>query len=315
MALERTWVALLNSPPVRRMRRSSAIRRLTSARTFEKLDRRRRRWRARAAARRHPEVFARLDTVCIFVGAVKSGGTLLGSMIDAHPDAVIADEVDVLDHLSLGFGRDELLYVLWRNARREALKGRVTARRLGGYSLAIPGQWQGRQRVVRVIGESRAGPTTRVLGQDRDNLGRLREFAHPARLRFIHVVRNPLDPIGAMVLRGGRRPDEACEDYAAQAARVERLRSWLEPEEMLTVHYERLLEEPDVVLSRIIEYLGLEHIPGHLAACVRLIETDRPGERSFHDWTRSELDRVRRLVQSHAFLAPYRDSIETRARS
>lgn len=308
--LERAWVGLLDSSPIRRLRGSDPAQRLLRSGVLERSEDRRRRWMARVQANRHPATFQNLETVCLFVGHVKSGGTLLGAILDAHPDAVMADEVDVVDLLARGYQRDELLHVLARNARREAMKGRVTARRIAPYSVAIPHQWQGRHRVVRAIGASRAGPTTRRLGADRHHLERLRFFSRPARLRFVHVVRNPLDPIGAMVARGRRSVEEACSDYASQAARLDRIRSWLAPEEILTVHYERLVAAPQDTIAHVTEFVGLVSDPGHLAACAALVEAGRRGERTLVDWSPAHLDRVRTVVESHSFLASYRDNIE-----
>lgn len=308
--LERAWVGLRNSAPVRHFRARSPFRSLISSRAARTIDLHRRRTVARIQASRHPDRFAHLETVCLFVGHVKSGGTLLGAMIDAHPDAVMADEVDVLRHLDAGFDRREILEILVKNARREALKGRVTARRLGGYSVAIPGQWQGRFRHLRVVGESRGGPTTRRLGGHPEGLEALRRFSRPAELRFVHVVRNPLDPIAAMVRRGGRSVEDACADYAAQAERLEVIRSAMAPGELITVHYEELTAEPGDTVASVLEHLGLERSAGHIDACVGLVDARRPGERRWVAWSPEQLEQVRLVVGRHGFLAPYRDRVE-----
>jgi hypothetical protein len=36
---------------------------------------------------------------------MKSGGSMLSSMLDAHPNAVFSDEAGALDYFSLGFKR------------------------------------------------------------------------------------------------------------------------------------------------------------------------------------------------------------------
>lgn len=310
MKLERIWAGFVSSPLIRALRRSMLARRAFGSASMERFEQRRRRWVARRAFRREPALFADLDTVCLFVGHVKSGGSLLGAMIDAHPDAILADEVDVLDRLAWGFEREELLHLLARNARREALKGRVTGRRLGGYSLAVPGQWQGRYRRVCVVGETRAGPTVRRLGEDLALLDRLRSFAQPAALRFIHVVRNPLDPIGAMVKRGGRSVEGATNDYDAQAGRLELLSSRLESHEVLRVRYEELVGEPDQTLSQVVTFLGLERDASHISACSTLVDPRRVGERHLVAWSPAQLDRVRGIAGSYPFLHTYRDAIQ-----
>ena len=117
--------------------------------------------RAGLSTLRHPDLFSGVETFCAFIGHVKSGGTLLGALLDAHPRALVADEADAFRYFAAGFGRRPTLPPAPKGSRREALKGRVTARRLGAYDFAVPGQWQGRATRAQVIGDSRASPTTR----------------------------------------------------------------------------------------------------------------------------------------------------------
>ena len=135
--LEQGWVNLRDSPRWRRWASSTLVRQVMAGPSFRHLDMTRRRLLARLEAARSPAVFGEVEALCLFIGHVKSGGTLLGAIVDAHPDALIADEVDVLDLMSAGFGRDEVFRVLAKGSRREAMKGRVTARRLEAYSLAV----------------------------------------------------------------------------------------------------------------------------------------------------------------------------------
>jgi hypothetical protein len=308
--LERAWVGFLDSPRWRRLSSGPVGRRLMGGAVFRSLNLRRRRLLARVSARRQPDLASDVETICLFVGHVKSGGSLIGAMIDAHPDALIADEVDALDHLAAGFTRQELLAVMAKVSRREAMKGRVTARRLQAYSLAIDDQWQGRHRRALVIGESRAGPTTRKLGADPDRLEELVRFAAPARLRFIHVIRNPLDPIAAMVVRGGRSVEGAIDDYAAQAERAESIVSQLAPDDLLAVHYETLLERPTETVESVFGFLGLEPDRAVVAACAALIDPTREPERQLVEWTPAQLDQVHSLIHRHPFLDRYSDEID-----
>jgi hypothetical protein len=305
--LEQRWVDLRDSPSWRRWASSTLARRVMDGPSFRHLDMTRRRLLARLETARAPRVFEEVEALCLFIGHVKSGGTLLGSILDAHPDALLADEVDVLDLVSAGFGRDEVFHVLAKGARREAMKGRVTARRLEAYSLAVPGQWQGRSRGrPLVVGESRAGPTTRKLGGDPALMSSLLELAGTARLAFVHVVRNPLDPIGAMVRRGNRSVEAAAADYAQQAERLERLRETIPEWQVHTVHYERLLDDPASTIVGVLGFLGLPVEAPHLEASVALVDGGLRPERQYVDWSPAHLDAVRHIVAAHPFLSPYR---------
>jgi len=47
----------------------------------------------------------RLEGYCMFIGYSRSGHTLVGSLLDAHPEMVIAHELDALKYIMAGFGR------------------------------------------------------------------------------------------------------------------------------------------------------------------------------------------------------------------
>ena len=226
-------------------------------------------------------------------------------MLDAHPDAAVADEIDVLRYVAAGFRRDQIFHLLLKGSRREAGKGRVTARRLGPYSVAVPGQWQGRHRTLRVIGESRAGPTTRRLGRDPELLDRLSDRIGAVRPRFVHVVRNPLDPIAAMVLRSGRSLPAAIEDHAAQCRTLVRLRDRIAGEALLTVRYEDLVSDPPATVRAACGFLGLPIDEEHIAACAGIVDPAVPRERSRVEWRGAHVEAVLRTIEETPFLDGY----------
>lgn len=302
--LERRWVDVLDSKTWRRIAASAPGTRVLRSRTFRALDTSRRYAQSWLRVARHPARFASVRTCCLLVGTVKSGGSLVGALLDAHPRVVFSDEADPLRYLEAGFGRDQIFDLLARAAHREAMKGRVTARRLGPYSLAVPGQHQGVVTAPLVIGDSRAGPTTRRLGEHPETIDRWRALLGDVDDRYIHVVRNPHDPIAAMVRRGGRTFDNAIADYVAQCQRIATLRRHL-GDHMLTVRYEELLAAPGPQLRTICDFLGLDVDTDHVAACAGVIDASRTPERHTVDWPPDALAAVERLTADHAFLQRY----------
>ncbi len=252
-----------------------------------------------------PALLSDVTTVCLFIGHTKSGGSLLGAMLDAHPDIVIGDEVDLRRLLGARLTGAGMLLEFVRSARREAMKGRVTARRLGGYSLEIPGWSQGSGGRPSVVGNSRPGPTTRLLGDDPDSLPALRESFDGYRLAFVHVVRRPEDSIAAMVLRSGRDIVDAARDHAEQSVRLARLRAEL-GDAVTEVRYESLLEDAAGTLRRVLDHLGAEAPDGYLRACSALIDRGRPPESEQVTWNETARAVVAGSVRRHDFLAPYR---------
>lgn len=301
---ERRWVRLIDSEGWRRAMRSAPVTRLRSSRAFRSADLARRSATTKYAGR-HQDHFSEVDTVCLFIGHVKSGGTLIGSMLDAHPEALISDEVDLLRYLAAGFGRQQLFQLVEKGSRREAMKGRVTARRLEPYALAVPGSFQGRATRVRVVGDVRAGPTTRRLGAQPELLHRLHQVVAPSRPRYIHVVRNPFDPISAMVRRGQRTFVNAIQDYTEQCYRLLRLRETLPADQVLTVRYESFTRDPVRELAGVCEFLGLPTDGSYLDACASIVEPDRPGERESIAWDEMSVESVRDMIASVPFLGGY----------
>ena len=303
--VERRWVAWLDSATWRRMSRSPVGSRVLSSAAFRSVDTTRRYVITAVRQAREPAAFASVQTFCLFLGTVKSGGSLVGSLLDAHPGVVLSDEADPLRYVTAGFGREQIFHLLAKTAHREAMKGRVTARRLEPYTLAVPGQSQGRVRAPTVVGDSRAGPTTRRLGDEPALIERLRVRLRDVEDRYIHVVRNPFDSISAMVLRSRRPLPNAIDDYGRQSRRVDMLRTRLGEDRLLTVRYEPFVADPSAELRRVCAFLGLDATADYLAACARIIDPTRRPERERVSWPDGGKAAVELLIDQFPFLEGY----------
>jgi hypothetical protein len=303
------WVAFRDSPQWRRVSGSPPVVQLRRHPVAQHLGLARRSVETSLRHRADPTRFDSVHAFCLFVGHTKSGGSLLGALLDAHPEIVFSDEVGPLAYLDAGFRREQLFHLMAKAARREAMKGRVTARRLEPYSLAVPGQQQGACSGTRVIGDSRAGPTTRLLAERPELLTQLRSALGSVEDRYIQVVRHPVDPISAMVIRGRRTIDGAVDDHAAQCRRLVGLRELIGSDRLLTVHYEDLIAAPRETVASVCRFLGVGADQGYLTACSQLVTGSRPGERRWVDWTSPAEARVAELVEGFSFLERYRESI------
>jgi hypothetical protein len=292
--------------PPTRARRRGVPRSLRRNRVGRWALARRRHLLTRRELRRDPQRFQEVGTCCLFIGHVKSGGSLLGAMLDAHPATAVADEVDVAAQVAAGLDREQIFTLLVRGARREASGGRVTARRLDAYSLAIPGQWQGRHDRLELVGDSRAGPTTRALGESPEQLARLWEVMGDTRVAFVHVVRNPYEPISAMVRRSGRPLSDAIADHRAQCRRLVVLRRHLASGDLHTVRYEDLVADPERQVRDLSRFLDLEASPSFVTACIGLLHEQPVRERDRIAWRPDDIAAVAETIARYDFLAGYR---------
>ena len=119
-----------------------------------------------------------------------------------------------MKYLRLGFSRDQVFHSRRRSrAIRHMSCARESGRSGTTYSYHVPGQWQGRTREPRVIGDSRAAGTVRRLAFEMHSVLKLRSTMGDIDLRFIEVVRNPYDVIATMMIRRRRTFESAFADY------------------------------------------------------------------------------------------------------
>jgi hypothetical protein len=89
---------------------------------------------AKIEAERIGRVFEDLRIYCTFIGYPRSDHSIMGSLLNAHPNAIIAHELDALRFLKAGFSERQLYFLLLGNSRLFARHGR----RWGQYSYSVP---------------------------------------------------------------------------------------------------------------------------------------------------------------------------------
>lgn len=257
-------------------------------------------------SRTYREIFKGVHTYCMFLGYPRSGHSLVGSMLDAHPHAIIAHELRALRYIRYRFSRDQLFWLLLENSREFTRKGRVWT----GYSYLVPGQWQGNFSDLRVIGDKRGGTSVRELRRRPWLLKELRERVGLP-IKFIHVVRNPYDNIATMHAKNskGRPLEAAFEHYLGMTRGIVELKHQLSPDEILDLRHEDLVADPQSRLQALCQFLGLEPDAGYLQACASIVFRAPHRTRESVEWTPDLLARAEREFSELPFLAGY--SFET----
>jgi hypothetical protein len=257
-------------------------------------------WRGR----RQRAELAGVEKLVLFAGYRRSGHSLVGALLDAHPEVAMAHGLDVLHHVRYGFGLAQIATLILDNARARAASGRVVT----GYSYAVPGQWQGRHRRLRlrVIGSTRGGATARTL-RERPGLAAGLAEALGLPVRWIHVARNPFDNVSTLALRGRRKDlDSAIADYLQLAECVARLRAEVGPDAVLDLRHEDLVADPAAALRRTAAWLGLEAPEDWLRACAGVVFGSPHRTRDDASWTPEQVERMAKEIERFPFLAGYR---------
>ncbi|XP_078374246.1 uncharacterized protein LOC144657760 isoform X2 [Oculina patagonica] len=272
------------------------------------------------------EVCDAVQTFLIFIGYPRSGHTLISSLLDAHPNAIVANEFDVIGKWqewdTANKNKYYLFNQLYLNSREESEIGYRSVTVPHRYNYSVPGQWQGRfDKRILVIGAKKGGKTTRQL-MKLQNMDVLKEIQQVLDIpfRFLHVVRNPYDNIATMLLRAvGKRTnaelgekindpenlDKQIISYFALAERNNELKSRL-PGEVHEIHSSELIKRPKETLLGICQFLHLTCDRQYIEDCSKRIFPEATKTRYSVMWTDKQKELVREKLQTFQSLKDYR---------
>jgi hypothetical protein len=260
--------------------------------------------------------FDDVERFCFFIGYPRSGHSLVGSLLNAHPEIVISHELDAVGHARHHFTRAQIYGLILERDAYFASMGR----RWMGYDYVVPNQFQGRSTTLRVIGDKRARTSTYWLGQRPQLLDRLRRSVGVP-IRVIHITRNPYDNIATMARRmsAARRqgaakdaPATALASLAETIGRYDELCRWVDairphlgPDELYELEYERFVTDPGGSLKALCQFLGVGADESYVADCAGIVWPSTKKTRDKVTWTDEERQRVEALIASYRFLAGY----------
>lgn len=258
-------------------------------------------WLSGREARAAGESLAQVEVYAMFLGYPRSGRTLIGSLLNAHPDVLIAHELNALRYLQWRFSRDRIFGLL---LRRDREFGRID-RRWSGYDYRIEDLYQGTWRRLRVIGDKRGGASMRLLHRRPYLLERLRaELDMP--LRMFHHVRNPFDNIARMAAVSGASLGYTTERYFRNVDWAWETIARLDRRELMHVYHERLVAAPQETLAGLLAHLGVEADPGYLETCARRVHANPRRTRDRFEWPDTLVDDIHGRIDRYPHLAGYR---------
>lgn len=308
---------------------------------------------ARAAANRVVSAFASRKLIrkaktdlsacanfCLFVGPGRTGSTLLGALLNAHPEIAIANEVLLVTRIEsdlkfhgprytrLGRAATLAYFVNQADANRRTL-------RQSGYDYAVNFR-AAKAAAIKVVGDKAAAATAEAI-IDPSRFSRLERLFRKWRLnpRFIGVARNPYDVITTMCVRRASQgvvsncaelkiADLAREFKQAQSAEyigarlektiqrvddlnraIARLQS-SDSHPLLAIRYEDLVADPRAVIKTACDFLGVACASDYLDACAAVVKPVGASRRLLGDfWTPERQAAVQALCAKYPWLQGY----------
>lgn len=258
--------------------------------------------KTRYNSRPYKDLFTGIRTYCMFLGYPRSGHSLVGSLLDAHPDVIIAHELDVLKYVQAGFSRDQIFYLLLENSKKLAARGRGYS----GYSYQVPRQWQGRFRELLVIGDKKGGRSSTRLHSNPGLLKKLHKTIG-IKTRFVHVIRNPYDSITTMTIKNqrGYTLENRIENYFSRVETVARAKNQIPPADILDVRQEALIQDPKKWLADLCRLIEVEPLRDYLQDCADIIFKAPQKSRLKLPWSQENIDKVAAKMKPYPFLSGY----------
>ncbi len=255
--------------------------------------------------------YKNIKTFCLFIGYPRSGHTLIASLLDAHPNIIIGIEWDVLDHVRLGFKRRQIFYSLIRSSNHFMKVGKNS---WTGYSYKVNNSWQGKYKILEVIGDKFAGTSTLKLKENPALLTKL-ETIIKIKPKLIHIIRNPFDIITTETLRRveyrkiNNTPNHLdllveIRKFFQRAENIKKLKTD-NKYEIYDLYHEKTISEPINSLKNLITFLGLTANNNYLNNCATIINSIPNKSRLKFHWPKELIDFVTNEIHKYEFLRHY----------
>jgi hypothetical protein len=245
---------------------------------------------------RNRRLFASVERFCFFLGYPRSGHSIFGALMDAHPEVVIAQELDALRYVEAGFGRLQLFQLILANSQ-----GFPDGRK----KYPVKGQYQGgRFTTLRVIGDKKGGGSALRIRRDPALVQKVRRVVGVP-LAIVHIVRNPYDNISTIASRNKVPLERAADIYFEMCDAVASVRAVADAREWHEIRHEEFVADPVATLRGLAAFVGVSAPEDWLAAC-KVIVHERPNKsRHGAPWTPGLIAQVGARAGAFAFLQTF----------
>ncbi len=258
------------------------------------------RLRLKFGASKHEASFKNIETCCFFIGYPRSGHSIISSVMDAHPNCLIAHRMDSIRYFEMGYKLLDIFYLMLRNSERFGKSNR----KLTAYEYNIPNQWQGRFSTLKVIGDQEGKWSTLRLANRPEVLEKLLQIK-TVKLRFIHVIRNPFDNISTWALRTADDIDSRTLKYFDLVEKVASIQKHLAPEQILNIRHEEFIKEPEKWIKTIFNFIDLEIDTPFIKDCTSIIFQKENKSRNKVKWSLESIEKVENKMKEYPFFDGY----------
>lgn len=283
-----------------------------------------------------PFAYRNVNYFVQFLSFPRSGHSLIGSLLDAHRDAIISHELDAMGLIHKGLSERMICGLIELNSDDFTLNGRYW----NGFSYKIENQPHGHAEKLRTIGDKKGDWTVRWYDRDPKLLSKMHKTFRKSP-RWILVTRNPMDNIATLSLRKNRTydklrinvesgdsfskelrrnqesgnvatavQDDMILDYERLCVTISKMIEELSAEDVIHIVYEDFCDNPKTGLSRICDFLDLTPHQDYLENCSSIVRSSINKSRNRVDWSENQIKKVNDITQNFKFLHSYKNDIK-----
>ncbi len=247
------------------------------------------------------ENFDSVQTYCLFIGYPRSGHSLIGSIIDAHPNAIASHRLDSIKFFQAGFNKQQLAYMIFKNSERFSKNGRVLT---GNYKYEVPGQFNGRFSKLLVMSDQEGTRTAERLSAEPGLIEKLQKLSG-VNLKFVHVIRNPFDNITTMAIRTNLDLHANIERYFSLSAAVENVKKHVPADKVLDIRHEDVIDRAFEGAQTLCGFLDLETDDAFANDCASIVYKSPNKTRNKLAWSQDLIDDVQRRMEKYPWYDGY----------
>jgi hypothetical protein len=234
----------------------------------------------------------------LVVGNARSGTTIVGSILDSHPQMLCANETMASMTFWQGLDRQTIFDEISRNSHLNAISGRPSQ----GYSYAIETDSKVSDAIT-VVADKIWNPALLFVAGNPHVLCSLEETTGCA-VMLVHCVRNPFDVIATMHRRSGAPLRDRIRWYTMHCEAAQML---IERGDnpLLTVRHEEMIAVPGTVSAALFEWLGFPTDDAHLGRISDRVMPHPNRTRQAVDWPMELRQQVETIIARFSFLEGY----------
>lgn len=248
-----------------------------------------------------------VSSFCIFIGYPRSGHSLVGSILDAHPHAIVSHELDAIAHYKTYSDKTKLYNDICILSEKQALQGRISY----GYQYRFNTLMQGKADPIKVIGDKKGSGTTHHYIKDETCLNSL-QTGLQIPLKLIHVTRNPFDIITTKASYENLQKCDITTERINNS--IEVIRKEAETNQALidsnaydifSMRYEDLILQTDTILKSVFNFLNLQIDSFFISEIKKNIYPEIQMSRNRYNWDVRQINEVNKYILTLPVFSSY----------